>query len=500
MISDPTMAGRGRRALAVAVAFVLACFMVTMMSHGQRDAAIVVTYLVSGEQMGEAKDRAEVDKRDVESGEYEDTETNDGNDEDVWTPEEPTEMDSGSSSGPSSSSSPDAYAVGSSGSLRSKAADGAAPTAQTSVLDTASLAATIKTNKIHQHDPLKKNAGKFGLGDLGRFFDEESIQRNWVRAKADTKALAVEDAEFDLFKSTGPRNLAFIKLHKTGSTSVAASLLRVSREYNKKVLMGRNCNAGESYEMFFLHAPRSKWMEKCLPDTMFVSVLREPAGRFVSLHTWMTNRNYFINLPDRQCDYSGPNPDPKPIKKGPYKCRDDAARHEYVRDKFVAYLESMSPSARPCEPCTWLNPPEEVPRPASPAAIVKRAEERFSLLGVTKHMDAFLLLLALRFDWSVEAILYEKCKQQHKAGIRASDFDNDPVIKDKLEAVTSRERQVYDPIEARFEAYLARLGPGFHDLLADFKRGLQKYHTELKSSRGTNQDRWISASSKSMYC
>mmetsp|Transcript_2131 Transcript_2131/g.4895 ORF Transcript_2131/g.4895 Transcript_2131/m.4895 type:complete len:450 (-) Transcript_2131:358-1707(-) len=346
---------------------------------------------------------------------------------------------------------------------------------------------------------LTSKLSSFGLAELGTFFDEDEVKRNRALAEQELVALAAEDAEFDLFKTTGNRNLIFIKLHKTGSTSVAASLLRVATEYKKKVLTSHSCSDSKDYEMYFMHAPRSEWMNQCIQNPVYVTVLREPMSRHVSWNTWRLNRNYFINLPSRQCNYEGANPDVAPLRK-PFQCRDDAARKKMTLRRYLKKLELTNPASRPCESCNWLNPSNEVAHPGNPAEEVARAEQVYSMVGITSNLDDFLLLLALRFGWSLESILYEKCKQQGKAGISLRDVKKYPDMYAKLENITTRESAVYNPFEAKFKAYLGRLGPGFARLLENFKRGLNNYHSKIDEAKGENKDRWIPAGKNSFYC
>jgi len=208
-------------------------------------------------------------------------------------------------------------------------------------------------------------------------------------------------------------------------------------------------------------------MEECIPDGVLISLLREPVSRYISRKTWMINRDYFIHHPSRQCSYSGPHPDAPP-RKMPFECNDDEFRKGILQNKLVQRARHDGKKTPECgEPCEWLKDG----RTSDPSATYDFVRKSYGLVGTTKQLDALLMLLALRFDFSIESLFYERCKDEFSAQPKLADLHDKPEVVELIRRFTRPEKELYDLIEADFEGYLSHLGQGFHNLLNILKGG-----------------------------
>jgi len=330
--------------------------------------------------------------------------------------------------------------------------------------------------------------------------DSEEVQRAFAAAKKEVGALATESAEFSLFKPqmANKTGIIYIKLHKVGGTAVAGALKRAAQESHLNVLSYKaDCfkRPNEKFDMWFHHKERSDWMEECIPDGVLISLLREPVSRYISRKTWMLNRDYFIHYPSRQCSYSGPHPD-SPPRRMPFQCSDDEFRKGILQNKLVQRARCDGKKTPECgEPCEWLKDG----RSTDPSITYDFVRKGYGLVGTTKQLDAFLLLLALRFDFSIESLFYERCKDEFDAQPKLADLHDKPEVVELIRRFTRPEKELYDLIEADFEAYLGRLGQGFQNLLKIFKGALREYHENLNMARGATYKRWVS-SGHLFYC
>jgi len=348
-----------------------------------------------------------------------------------------------------------------------------------------------RSHSFHlQSDEIRK---RYQLGS-------EHVMRVLDMAKRELGALAASGAEFPLFKPEmgNKTGIIYIKMHKVGGTAVAFALDNAAKEKNLAVLRHkRDCfqHPNTKFDMWFRHGSRQKWMEKCLPNGIFVTVIREPVSRYISGKTWMLNRDYFIHYPMRECLYEGPNPD-KPPKKMPFECNDDAFRKRLSQAKLVKRAKRDGKLKPVCgEPCEWSND-EDLTDPEKTYDYVK---ENYGLVGVTKHLDAFLLLLALRFDFPLESMFYERCKDEFGAQPKLADLADQPEVVKDIRRFTQPQKEFYDRIEADFESYLGRLGPGFEELLKIYKKELQNFHNDIRKARGKSFKRWTTSKGK-FYC
>jgi len=334
---------------------------------------------------------------------------------------------------------------------------------------------------------------------------DDEMKAAWNRAKKETAALRRRDVEFPLFLESyaDKKRLVYIKMHKVGGTSVAKALERAAHDHGLREMRSRErkvCRHGDTedetaslFDIWFSHSKKSEWMETCLPNAIYASVLREPVSRTVSLLTWYSNREYFIKYPARECSYKGPFPDPEPVDP-PYSCHDDEFRKKLLKKKLISKLEKKSLEKECHEPCRYIASTDD------PLAAYEYTKQHFGLVGTTERLDAFIVLLALRFDWSIETVFYERCKVQYGAQPGVSDLKDHPWAIQKLNEISEEDKLLYSHIKQDFEAYLARLGPGFTKVLEIYKKGLKKYHDDISSARGKTYKRWISENGRGMFC
>ncbi|GBG33096.1 Hypothetical Protein FCC1311_093202 [Hondaea fermentalgiana] len=301
---------------------------------------------------------------------------------------------------------------------------------------------------------------------------------------------------FSLFQSeVPPPKLIFSKLHKVGGTSLALALHNVTQFYNLKGGPTRGFFVSykpgrcrhRSFDLFYQHAWRAKWMTDCLPGAAMVTIVREPVSRYISHGTWYDNRRYFIEYPDEQCDYTRSD-HRKPIGGRKYVCNDDALRKNVTFATLLRRISEKPNRPKACgESCTWLTKP----RSADPADAIRALDQDYHLFTTTEHLDDFMVMLALRFGWSLDTMLYEKCKDQGKVKISQRDLVGEHQwALDKINLITTEERKVYEFAKQRFEGFLAELGPGFKGIVKIFKDKLAAFHAMKKAERN-GSPRWL---------
>eukprot|EP00512_Aurantiochytrium_limacinum_P003957 CAMPEP_0171503954 /NCGR_PEP_ID=MMETSP0958-20121227/11245_1 /TAXON_ID=87120 /ORGANISM="Aurantiochytrium limacinum, Strain ATCCMYA-1381" /LENGTH=483 /DNA_ID=CAMNT_0012039627 /DNA_START=98 /DNA_END=1549 /DNA_ORIENTATION=- len=302
------------------------------------------------------------------------------------------------------------------------------------------------------------------------------------------------DAEFSIFSGDRPPGLLFSKLHKVGGTSVALALDNVTKYYDLKGGPSRsfftNYKDGKckyrKFDVFYQHAWRAKWMQACLPGAAMVTVFREPSSRYISHGTWYDNRRYFIEYPDKKCDYE--NGDRKPLGGKPFQCHDDEFRHQFTLDLLLKRIKEKPNNPMQCgEVCSWVT----LPRSQDPNVAIEALQKDYALYVTTERVDEFLVILALRFGWSLDTMIYEKCKDQGKVKVSGRDLKGEHAwAMDKIRMLTTNEQKVYDFTKQKIESYLKRLGPGFHGLVKIFRERLGAFHKKILAEKN-GSPRWL---------
>ncbi|GBG27773.1 Hypothetical Protein FCC1311_039962 [Hondaea fermentalgiana] len=329
------------------------------------------------------------------------------------------------------------------------------------------------TNVISKTPPLFSN-------------EEEGRLRN-----ASLKALFdVKDPEFSMFKQTEkPPSLYFLKLHKVGGTSVALALKNASVHYKLNECNNRRlCKRHDHKEIFFQHSRNAAVIDEVFPETALVTVFREPVSHYLSKMTWIFNRKYFMEYPLRACDYSEAVGDKPPLlREMKFVCHDDAVRHNATLSRFLTRLEGESRKELLCdESCSWITQPAS----RDPSVAIQQLTDSYALYTTTEHLDEFLVLLALRFGWSIDTMIYEKCKDEGEAKISSRDLVGEHAwALEKIKRLTKNANVVYEHAKTKFESFVGKLGPEFPKLVAIFKERVRVFQEHVRASR-ENPKRW----------
>ncbi|GBG30121.1 Galactose-3-O-sulfotransferase 3 [Hondaea fermentalgiana] len=309
--------------------------------------------------------------------------------------------------------------------------------------------------------------------------------------EASLKALfGVNDPEFSMFTQTEkPPSLYLLKLHKVGGTSVALALKNASVHYNlNECDKLKSCKRDHHKEIFFQHSENTGAIDRIFPGTALVTLFREPVSHFVSKSTWMFNRKYFTEYPLRACDYSEAVGDKPPLlREMKFVCHDDAVRHNATLSQFLERVEKVSRTELKCDESCY-----SITRPSSkePSVAIQQLTDSYALYTTTEHLDEFLVLLALRFGWSIDTMIYEKCKDQGEAKISPRDLVGEHAwALEKIKRLTKNMNGVYEHAKSKFESFVGKLGPEFPKLVAIFKERVRAFQEHVRASK-KNPKRW----------
>lgn len=316
-----------------------------------------------------------------------------------------------------------------------------------------------------------------------------TAEEGLLRQQVSDKLGGIDNPEFKMFrKEFNPQSLVFLKLHKVGGTSIALALMNATKYYRlhegptKKGVA--ECDQ-KKFQIYYAHATRGEWMEKCLPNHAIVTIFREATSQYVSKMTWAKNRKYFINYPDRECDYT--KGDRKPKGDGKDLCSDDLSRHNETLKMFLARVKGLPNSSSPCgETCSSVT----MSATQDTAATITELKRDYALYATTEHLDEFLVLIALRFGWSLDTMIYEKCKEEGNVKVSPKHLVGEHAwALDKIKVCSKNQDVIYKHARDMFEAYIARLGPEFTELVNIFKARVKSFQDNIKASR-TNKLKW----------
>ncbi|GBG24432.1 Hypothetical Protein FCC1311_006502 [Hondaea fermentalgiana] len=305
-----------------------------------------------------------------------------------------------------------------------------------------------------------------------------------LREKSLEALLRIEDAEFTLFRDIKqPSGLVFLKLHKVGGTSVALALNNASRAYNLTEMPTyatvKKCQEEHPpYDVYFSHNTNGQWFDACMPGAAKVTLFREPVGRAVSAMTWATNRDYFQYYPDRACDYKAGDRKPD-FKYGKFACHDDAFRHNYTLQSFLKRLKQRRDHPTPCgESCMSITRSKS----NEPKQAIAALDKEYALYATTEHLDEFIVMLALRYGWSLDTMIYHKCKDQGTVKVSPRHLVGEHAwAVDRLRIMTSQEAKVYEHAAQKFTSFVEKAGPDFAALVKIFKERVRDFQANVKA-------------------
>ncbi|XP_035683832.1 galactose-3-O-sulfotransferase 2-like [Branchiostoma floridae] len=276
-------------------------------------------------------------------------------------------------------------------------------------------------------------------------------------------------------------SIAFIKVHKCGSTTLQRSFLRFGFTHRLNVALPRGRDSptighdglitrddyepspgGARWDLFAHHGTynRTQLLQLMKKDTKFITVLREPVSRLLSAFHYFRMERYFPGLMNETGQGS-------PV----VTYLDDVKKWNsvYVPPKDRDFADHIC--IRNCMSRDLGLPEEDFDNRTAIDKFIRGIERDFSLVMILEHLDQSLILLRRRMCWLFEDIIYDNLYWSRKARYR------------KRDVITEDRRQNF--IEENYADYL--LYKHFKTVLLDIiKKEGKDFDPELQHFKRIN--------------
>ncbi|XP_035665489.1 galactose-3-O-sulfotransferase 3-like isoform X2 [Branchiostoma floridae] len=220
-------------------------------------------------------------------------------------------------------------------------------------------------------------------------------------------------------------NVAFLKVHKCGSTTVANLMFRFGDKHNLIVALppkrdrptiGRlgtikdsdykHPPGGKRWNIFAHHAmyDRTRFHQLMAPDTRYVTILREPLGRLQSAFKYFHLQRYFPGLE-------------KETRRGMPPVVTYLTRPEYWDPRYRPPRRSENKEHfcfRNCMARDLGLKEKDYDNKIAVQKFVKDIENDFSTVLILQHLEESLVLLKRRMCWTFHDILYTYGRSSRK--------------------------------------------------------------------------------------
>ncbi|XP_029382787.1 galactose-3-O-sulfotransferase 3 [Echeneis naucrates] len=248
-------------------------------------------------------------------------------------------------------------------------------------------------------------------------------------------------------------NVAFLKTHKTASTTMQNLLFRFAERNNLTVALPvQACSHQFCYPRVFTshfvhphtmppniitsHMRFNKAeLQRLMPnDTIYVTILREPGSMFESLFSYY---NQYCQSFKRV-----PNGSLEAFLEEPWRYyRPDEKDSMYARNTLT--FDLGGDKDRPATDVAYAR------------AFVAEVDRVFSLVMIAEYFDESLVLLRHLLSWDLDDILYVKLNMRTLSSKRSLS----PGLPSKIRAWNSLDARLYDHFNASLWRQLSALGP-----------------------------------------
>jgi hypothetical protein len=242
------------------------------------------------------------------------------------------------------------------------------------------------------------------------------------------------------------RHVVYLKLRKTGGTTLASSILfpycvKHGLSYMDPVdwwAVHPRLVAGEQFHMMFRHFPdfpqpwARTWLRDVIGKYRLITLLREPVSRLLSDFNHLS--------------------------------------HYHRTMTFSQYLESHH---EPNHQSRWLGFDGRDP---------DFIRKRFSAVGITERFDESMLLFRHCLGLSLEDVLYVRQRSDVDKRLRLSDLGQEAI--DELKDINWLDVKLYEQANATFDRYLDDV-PEMSKELEVYRSALNDFRHPLWSRRGT---------------
>ncbi|KAL7374718.1 hypothetical protein ABVT39_006005 [Epinephelus coioides] len=248
-------------------------------------------------------------------------------------------------------------------------------------------------------------------------------------------------------------NVAFLKTHKTASTTMQNLLFRFAERNNLTVALPVQACSHQfcyprSFTAHFVHPHtlppniitshmrfNKAELQRLMPnDTIYITILREPGSMFESLFSYY---NQYCQSFKRV-----PNGSLEAFLEEPWRYyRPDEKDSMYARNTLT--FDLGGDKDRPATDVAYAR------------AFLAEVERVFSLVMIAEYFDESLVLLRHLLSWDLDDILYVKLNMRTPSSKRSLT----PGLPSKIRAWNSLDARLYDHFNASLWRQLSALGP-----------------------------------------
>ncbi|XP_030075656.1 galactose-3-O-sulfotransferase 3 isoform X2 [Microcaecilia unicolor] len=248
--------------------------------------------------------------------------------------------------------------------------------------------------------------------------------------------------------------VAFLKTHKTASSTVQNIFFRFAERHNLTVALPHNtCEHQfcypQNFSIRFVHPYtihpsivashmrlNTSELKRLMPnDTAYVTILREPAAMFESLFSYYNQ--YCLSFK------TVPNASMDAFLSNPLKYYQPQEKYSmYAHNTLIYDLGGDIDHATEDEGYIL--------------DFIKKMESLFSLVMIAEYFDESLVLMRRLFSWDLEDIVYVKLNMRSLE----SKVNVTSVLSDKIRAWNALDAQLYDHFNATFWEKIRQLGIG----------------------------------------
>ncbi|XP_020611720.1 galactose-3-O-sulfotransferase 4-like isoform X2 [Orbicella faveolata] len=302
--------------------------------------------------------------------------------------------------------------------------------------------------------------------------DEIELEEEDGKQESSTKTSHVQ---YDELSCKPHQEIAFLKTHKTGSSTLTNILNRYAdlREL-KMALPAQHLYRfgwpgyfhwhavdlwrlnGEPAHVLCNHARYNRpAMEVIMQsDTKYITILRDPVYQFESTFNYMELYRFF-----KLTNYSNPL---QVFLRNP---------HGYLKN-LTRTVKSFPESMHLVRNGMFFDlglPPSAQDNDKEIRTAIKKVESEFSLVLIMEYFDESLVLLKREFCWDIDDVIYIK-QNQRKAGNNTSNRALSTQLKYMIRDWNRADVLLYEHFNKTFWERIKRHGEGFYKDLADLKR------------------------------
>ncbi|XP_078686462.1 galactose-3-O-sulfotransferase 3-like isoform X2 [Branchiostoma floridae x Branchiostoma belcheri] len=298
-------------------------------------------------------------------------------------------------------------------------------------------------------------------------------------------------------------NVAFMKVHKCGSTTVQKVFLRYGHKHRLTVALPRERDrpsigtAGVITQRDYLALPRGypnifahhaiynrTGFQKLMPkNTKYVAILREPLSRLRSSFKYFKMERYFIGLREA----AGSKPPVLTYLEDPKRW--DKLYRPSTRKDFVDHICNRNCMARDL----GLKETDYENKTAI-ENFIRNIERDFSLVMILEQFDQSMVLLRRRMCWSVEDIMYDSVQPSKRSNYGKTQYNITDRMRQNFIEHNYADYLLYNHFKEAIARQITKEGAGFQKELQNYQK-TNKVVSKICHSRVKNPN-YVVRSSK----